>query len=73
VGEAEEAATTPSRVSKPAAQTRFVLDAMDELKAMMLARFDAMDVKFGALQQVQMHLDEMDLKLVKQAKTMEQV
>jgi hypothetical protein len=61
VGEAEEAATAPSRVSKPAAQTRFVLDAMDELKAMMLARFDAMDVKFGALQQVQTHLDEMDL------------
>jgi uncharacterized coiled-coil protein SlyX len=73
VGEAEEAATAPSRDSKPAAQTRFVLEAMDELKAAMFARFDDVDSKFGTLQQVQTRLEEMDLKLVKHAETMEQM
>jgi hypothetical protein len=51
VGSTEEAATAP-QVSKPAAQTIFVLDTMEELKAAMLARFDAMDMKIGALEQV---------------------
>jgi hypothetical protein len=65
--------TAPSREFKPAAQNRFVLEAMDDLKAAMFARFDAMDAKFGTLQQVQTHLEEMDLKLVKHAETTEQM
>jgi hypothetical protein len=36
VEKAEEASTLP-KVSKPAAQTRFVLDGIEELKATMLA------------------------------------
>jgi hypothetical protein len=39
VEKAEEASTLP-KVSKPAAQTRFVLDGIEELKATMLPRFD---------------------------------
>jgi hypothetical protein len=49
VGEAEEAATAPSRESKLAARTRFILEAMDDLKTAMLARFDAMDAKIDAM------------------------
>jgi hypothetical protein len=40
-------------VSKPAAQTRFVLDPMEALKVAMMERFDTVDAKFGALEKVQ--------------------
>jgi hypothetical protein len=56
VGGYDEAATAPTKVSTPAAQTRFVLEAMEAFQEKMLARFDQMEVKFEALEKVQVQL-----------------
>jgi hypothetical protein len=72
VEQAEEAATAP-QVSKPAAQTRFVLEKMEELREMMKQRFDVMDSKFEAVEKLQTQLAEMDLKMGKHAQALEQM
>ena len=73
MGGAEGGTTAPTKVSTPAAQTRFVLTAMDELTKTLLTRFDAVDVKIGVLEKVQAHLEEIDSKLLKHADTLEQM
>ena len=70
MGGAEGAATAPTRVSTPAAQTRFVLEAMEDLKAALLARFDSVDDKMGALGKMQTHLEEIDGQLHKHAEAL---
>jgi hypothetical protein len=46
---------------------------MEELQATLLAPFDQINVKFGALEKVQSHLTEMDLMLHKHVEVLEQM
>jgi hypothetical protein len=73
VGGYDEAATAPAKVSTPAAQTRFVLEAMEAFQEKMLARFDQMEGKFEALEKVQVQLQGVDLLLHKHAEVLEQM
>ena len=49
------------------------MEGMEDLKQVLLTRLNSMDEKFGALEKLHGHLEEIDSKLNKHAEALEQM